>query len=218
MEGPVHKRAEMTVEGYFVGVQHPMVMIIRKSDMKLISCSKKKFVVYEEAYITPLKYSPSELGAAVIDVERNVDESSLPESVSSDKGNVSGGPYPTHVHSMKSVSSHTIPTPNTTASTLFRTPTTLDESANTQNPNQGEGIVVPEHATYNSDLSSGLERLTAAARSQIAEPGIREKVIKSLQQAQKVIGGEVEPKQLSKGKRRKGNVDTTNIIEGKRRK
>jgi hypothetical protein len=217
MDGPVHKRAEMTVEGYFVGVQHPMVMIIRKSDMKLISCSKKKFICYEEAYIKPLSYSPSELGAAVIDDARKVDEPSLPnESVSRAK-NVSGSPYPSHVQSIKSVSSHTIPTPNTTASTLFRPPTTLDESANTQNPNQGEGIVVPEHVTYDSDLSSGLEKLTAAAKAQIAEPGIREKVIKSLQQAQKVIGGEVEPKQLSRGKKRKGNVDITNIIEGNRR-
>jgi hypothetical protein len=217
MDGPVHKRAEMTVEGYFVGVQHPMVMIIRKSDMKLISCSKKKIVVYEEAYIKPLSYSPSELGAAVIEGASNVDEPSLTnEPVSSDKENVSGGPNPSHVRSIKSVSSHTIPTPNTTASTLFRTPTTLDESANTQNPNQGEGIVVPEHATYESDLSSGLEKLTEAARTQIAEPGIREKVIKSLQLAKKVIGGEVEPKQLSRGKKRKGNVDATNIIVDKR--
>jgi hypothetical protein len=42
MTGPIHKRAEMTEEGFFVGVQHPMVLIIRKSDMKLISCSKKE--------------------------------------------------------------------------------------------------------------------------------------------------------------------------------
>ncbi len=55
------------------------------------------------------------------------------------------------------------------------------------------------------------------ARAQIAEPGIREKVIKSLQLAKQVIGGEVEPKQLSKGKKRKGSVEGTNIIEGKRR-
>jgi hypothetical protein len=76
---------------------------------------------------------------------------------------------------------------------------------------------VPEHVTYNSDLSSGLERLTEAARAQIAEPGIRAKVIKSLQLAKKVMSGEIEPKQLSKGKKRKGNVDRTNIIEEKRR-
>ncbi len=114
--------------------------------MKLISCSKKKFVVYEEAYIKPLGYSPSELGAAVIEVESNVDEPSIrTEFVNSNKGNVSGGPNPSHVLSIKSVSNHTIPTPNTTASTLFRPPTTLDASTNTQNPNQGEGIVVPEH-------------------------------------------------------------------------
>ena len=65
MTGPVHKRAEMTEEGFFVGVQHPMVLILRKKDMKLISCSKKKFIVYESAYIVPLKYSPSELAPEI---------------------------------------------------------------------------------------------------------------------------------------------------------
>jgi hypothetical protein len=47
MEGPVHKRAEQTIDGYYVGVQHPMASVLRKSDMKLISVSKKKVIVYE---------------------------------------------------------------------------------------------------------------------------------------------------------------------------
>jgi hypothetical protein len=33
MEGPVHKRAAQTVEGYYVGVQHPMALVIRRSDI-----------------------------------------------------------------------------------------------------------------------------------------------------------------------------------------
>jgi hypothetical protein len=46
MEGPVHKRAAQTIDGYYVGVQHPMALVLRKSDMKLISVSKKKVIVY----------------------------------------------------------------------------------------------------------------------------------------------------------------------------
>ena len=46
-DGPIHKRADKTLPGYYVGVQHPMVLILRKSDMKLISCSTKKFVCHE---------------------------------------------------------------------------------------------------------------------------------------------------------------------------
>ena len=57
MGGPVHKRGELTEEGFFVGVQHPMVMILRKRDMKLLSVSKKKFIAYESVYISPLSYS-----------------------------------------------------------------------------------------------------------------------------------------------------------------
>ena len=53
-EGPVHKRAEVTVEGYFVGIQHPMAMVIRKKDVKLVSVSTKKLHVYGSMYCGPL--------------------------------------------------------------------------------------------------------------------------------------------------------------------
>jgi hypothetical protein len=64
LSGPVHKRSEVTIEGFFVGVQHPMILILRKSDMKLLSCSRKKCVVYESAYICPLAHSPDDLRRA----------------------------------------------------------------------------------------------------------------------------------------------------------
>jgi hypothetical protein len=54
MKGPVHKRAALTEDGYFVGVQHPMALVLRKSDMKLVSVSTKKVKVYESAYVLPL--------------------------------------------------------------------------------------------------------------------------------------------------------------------
>jgi hypothetical protein len=53
MDGPVHKRGALTEEGFFVGVQHPMVLILRKRDMKLLSVSKKKFIAYESLYTSP---------------------------------------------------------------------------------------------------------------------------------------------------------------------
>ena len=54
MSGPVHKRAALTCEGFYVGTQHPMALVLRKHDLKLISCSTKKIVVYESPYIAPL--------------------------------------------------------------------------------------------------------------------------------------------------------------------
>ena len=54
MEGPVHKRAALLEQGYFVGVQYPSVLIQRKKDKKVIACSSKKVVVYESAYTISL--------------------------------------------------------------------------------------------------------------------------------------------------------------------
>ncbi len=61
LEGPVHKRAAQTLEGFYVGIQHPMVLVLRKEDMKLISVSKKKVKVYESMYTAPLEYSSEQL-------------------------------------------------------------------------------------------------------------------------------------------------------------
>ena len=55
MDRPVHKRTALTEEGYFVGIQHPTALVIRKRDMKLISVSTKKIKVYESTYIAPLE-------------------------------------------------------------------------------------------------------------------------------------------------------------------
>jgi hypothetical protein len=47
----VHKRAALTEEGWFVGVQWPMALVMRKSDMKVISVSRKKLAVHEGAHV-----------------------------------------------------------------------------------------------------------------------------------------------------------------------
>ena len=123
MEGPVHKRASRTEEGYYVGVQHPMVLIIRKHDLKLISCSRKKFLVYEKIYTLPLSLSSSQLEArlnltSVDNDKEGEDDSARAEVAATRKEN------PSHVQSIKSVSAHTIPPPNTTGPNQFRAPTT----------------------------------------------------------------------------------------------
>jgi hypothetical protein len=214
MTGPIHKRAEMTEEGYFVGVQHPMVLIIRKKDMKLISCSKKKFVVYEQSYILPLQYSPTELGSEILQSSTLQEKESSPDTGQAEQNKS----HPQHVQSIKSVSSHSIPVPNSTAPASFRPPTTLDVSAESQNPNPGEGPVIPEHVTYAEDLPSGLRKVAEAAQALNLEPGIKERVMQSLNSAKKSVEGEIRPKQLSKGKKVKdGNVSAKNIVLGKRK-
>ncbi len=110
-----------------------------------------------------------------------------------------------------------MPVPNSTAPALFRPPTTLDASAESQNPNPGEGPVIPEHVTYVEDLPSGIRKITEATEALNLEPGIKEIVMKSLERARRNVEGDIRPKQLSKGKKVKdGNVSAENIVRGKR--
>ena len=54
MEGPIHKRGAINQEGHFVGIQWPAALVLRKSDKKVLSCSRKKIRVYESAYAVKL--------------------------------------------------------------------------------------------------------------------------------------------------------------------
>ena len=57
--GADHKRAKKTEWGWYVGVQWPMVLILRPEDDKVISVSRHKVHCHEEAYA---KYDPSKGG------------------------------------------------------------------------------------------------------------------------------------------------------------
>jgi hypothetical protein len=145
MEGPVHKRADQTLEGFYVGIQHPMALVIRKSDMKLISVSKKKLVVHESCYVAPLSFTSDRLRLAIEQRDGQPAEQRDREQHK-----------PSQVQSIKSMRSHSIPVPNTKAAKSMRPRTQLDASADAQLPSQGEGCVVPEHAS-NNHQSKGLK-------------------------------------------------------------
>ncbi len=50
--GALHKRGRKTEWGYFVGVQWPMVLVLRPEDGKVMSVSRKKVLCHEEIYAT----------------------------------------------------------------------------------------------------------------------------------------------------------------------
>jgi hypothetical protein len=50
MDGAEHKRASKIEWGWFVGVQNPMVLVLRPEDNKILSASRKKIIVHEESY------------------------------------------------------------------------------------------------------------------------------------------------------------------------
>ena len=220
VEGPIHKRASRTEEGFYVGVQHPMVLVLRKHDFKLISCSRKKIIVYESIYTLPLSISSSQFEKHI---RQESDQGESKESQSNELEDKDGNETtmekerPYHVQSIKSVSSHSIPPPNTTGPLSLRAPTALDVSAETQSPNSGEGLVVPEHAEYTSDLQNGISEMKERAEREISNPGIRQRVIQSLKEARESFEKVAKKRSLKKGKRSdKSNVNLNNVVNEKR--
>jgi hypothetical protein len=205
--GPVHKQAAQTLEGFFVGVQHPMALVIRKSDMKLISVSKKKLKVYESMYTAPLAYSAAKL-------RQSIDEIGVNTFTDEEKNNIK----PQHVQSIRSVSAHHVPVPNTTAPQKMRSPTNLDAAADTQSPSLGEGLVVPEHSSYAGDLADGILALKEKAEKTISDPGIRKRVIDSIIDLEEASANVIPRNQLKKGKNVKFKIDTSNIVQGSRKR
>jgi len=214
MEGPVHKRANLTEDGFFVGVQHPMAMVLRKRDMKLMSVSTKKIKVYESAYIGPLgKAVPSidDYEHAEVCGSEEVKDQVLDPGESK-----SGG----KVHSIKSMRNHTVPPPSTTATQLFRPPTTLDNSAESMSTVPGEGEYVPEHMAYSEDqLASDLQAMKLKVSQSVADPRLRSSVIAGIDKARSAANREIEMGQLKIGKNVKdGDINAENIVSSKRRK
>jgi hypothetical protein len=125
---------------------------------------------------------------------------------------------PTHIQSVKSVSSHSLPVPNTSGPSSFRGATRLDESAQSQALSQGEGVVSPEHLAYKDDLQAGLKDLKARAEKEIEDPGIRKKVLDSLVKANNAVTHEIERGQLKVGKKKGDKVSASNIVAGKRKR
>ncbi len=113
MDGPIHKRAARTEEGYFVGVQHPMVLILRKHDFKLISCSRKKVLVYESIYTLPLSLSSSQLEQ---ELHAKQKDSQVKDRIDERQ---QGDGKPQHVQSIRSISAHTVPPPTPRAPPNF---------------------------------------------------------------------------------------------------
>jgi hypothetical protein len=124
---------------------------------------------------------------------------------------------PSHIQSIKSVSAHTIPPPNTTGTNNLRAHTVLDDAAETQSAKSGEGLVVPEHVKYSSDSQNGISMMKKRAELEIEDPGIRQKVMSSLEQAKDSMQKVITKGQLKKGKRiDRTNVNDVNVVSEKR--
>ena len=194
--GAVHKRAELTEDGWFVCVQWPMALVLRKSDGKVLSVSRKKLRVYEGAY---LARSPSAV------VETGLQEIAADFPLKS-------------VQSIHSLRAHKL---NTSIIDPVQTPTSkIQQSAiDFGEIDQGEGVHVPAHAVNDMDeFLLQLERLKDSATAKARTDSLRCKILKGIKDVRNAVTSEVnEPGALKIGKGvSKSGISKGNIIKGKR--
>ncbi len=77
--------------------------------------------------------------------------------------------------------------------------------------------MVPEHLGYESDLATGIAKLRMKAASEIEDPGIRKRILNSLNAAEDVAANVQVRGTLKVGKKNNNNnVTADNIVLGKR--
>lgn len=228
MDGPIHKRASLMKEGWFVGMQYPSALIMRKEDNKVIICSTKKIVVYESAYTIALDQMV-ETGAIAEEV-RNAAVESLPAQPDTEGSSSTGEqgfaaamnerdmpPANLRVNqNVKSMREHDLTIfPGETSGA-----TTLDESAVRGNaPVEGEeGLYLGDCNKANVQRArDAIDKAIEETRNTVESKSVSERIIERLKGGRDMIeGAGVEPDVLKKGKKKSG-VTKDNIVKGKRK-
>jgi hypothetical protein len=189
MSGPIHKRSAMNVEGHFMGIQWPAALVKRKSDNKILSCSRQKIRVYESGYLAELNQrvdgesveAPPDLQEVVeefVSVNDKVNTKTLPSKTgesSSAKPEVDKN----MVQSIKGLREHNFVLPGQRP----KEETALDKSADLVN-NQfgGEGEYVDSICSFKEldVLTKLLDDAKASARAGVVKPSIRSQVLSKL--------------------------------------
>ena len=204
IDGPIHKRAAINEEGYFLGYQWPAMLVLRKSDEKVISVSRQKVRVYESAYTGPLNQRmiadniESEFVANDMASSENTDEKSSGESTVFDGKTV---------QSIKSLRDHKLKLPGRN----YKDGTDIEESARFGNVETfREGLYFDD--VLSTPLSELAGRLEENARSGLT---LKEALIKSIKETTKGV----QRMALRKGKKGRDDagISKDNIL-GKRRK
>jgi hypothetical protein len=158
--GADHKRASKTEWAWFVGVQWPMVLLLRPEDEKVISVSRHKVHCHEEAYA---KYDPSTGGNPLenfavpkVDIDRERSKAENLEMIKEYKEKYN---IPDHVLSVKCLSDFSRNPEMNEALPRTAPPAKMGNFFDPQHSNQGEKIFVPD-LDY-SDIDAMLEEIKA---------------------------------------------------------
>ncbi len=76
---------------------------------------------------------------------------------------------------------------------------------------------MPEHNAYDADLKTGLAEMKKNAATRIADPGIRQRVINSLEGINETLAGVKKKGALKVGKKSDGNVSVSKSLKGSER-
>ena len=207
-----HKRAAKTEWGWYVGVQWPMVLILRPFDQKILSISRKKVHCHEEMYA---KYDPETMTRPKIDfkdfkldkeeIDAAIEEANAPEQTVNVDDEV-----PDHVLSIKVLS-------DKRRNQSMNTPSITDiplelETFNLPQQDPGENFDSPEILKSNRNLL--LEEIKRF-KNKTKETTLTESILNAL----KGLPSRGPLSQLKKSsKDESGNVDSKNIALGKRRR
>ena len=239
MGDPVHKRAALSEEANFMGIQWPAALMRRRTDDKVLSVSRKKIRIYEGAYTCPLDQRAAYDGS-LPGMQEVVEDFTEEEGSSSSEKETRhrdimdpeySTPTPTQTHaprpeldknvvqSIKSLREHTFPLPGSRTDAL---PTSaLDNSAAVEYGNfGGESEYVDSVCNDGSfqRLTELLEKAKAEAES-LPKLSMRAQILSKLNAAKDVSEGVIRKGRLKIGKTaKKSDVANENIVDGKRKR
>ena len=203
IDGPIHKRAPITEEGYYLGYQWPAMLVLRRSDGKVISVSRQKVRVYESAYIGPLN-ARMMANRIEAEFETDVSDDSDDNATKPDGGVVFEGET---VQSIKALRDHKLKLPGRN----HKQGTDIEESARF-----GNVEAFKEGLYFDDVLSTPVEEL-AARMEENSRNGLtlKESLIKAVKETTKGI----QRLALRKGKKSKDatGISKDNIVSCKRK-
>ena len=228
LNGPIHKRAPITLPGIFVGVQWPAILIQREEDGKIISCSRQKCRVYEKPYTAPLDQTlPPQKISEMQDRIAGEDSSTTPQEVCQKHTSRGGFTTPVRpefskpmVQSIRSLREHRFNLPGKNDG--ITTELELSAASGNADQNGGEGLYYDEVTNQASfdQLTKAIAKATEAAGTGVSKPSVRDQVIAKLKSAMDIASKQtIEKGGLKKGKKQQSStVSTENVIQGKRKR
>jgi hypothetical protein len=224
--GVEHKRAAKTEWGWYVGVQWPMVLILRPFDLKILSISRKKVHCHEEMYA---KYDPETMTKPMIDfkdfkLDKNEIDAAIEEANAPELPDLQDNePFdhddksqevPDHVLSVKVLS-------DTRRNKSMNTPTITDiplelKAFNLPQQDSGENFDSPINSKSSWNLL--LEEIKRF-KNKTKETTLTESILNALKGLDVKMSSEKPFIRLNKASKDKsGDVDSKNIALGKRRR